>query len=54
VGDRVTRGQPLCHVHRNPGGEAQAQVAARLLGAYRIGAGPAVTPPLVLERMAAP
>jgi pyrimidine-nucleoside phosphorylase len=54
VGDRVARGQPLCHVHRNPGGEAQPLVAARLLAAYRIGQGPAATTPLVLERMAAP
>jgi pyrimidine-nucleoside phosphorylase/thymidine phosphorylase len=54
VGDRVARGQPLCHVHRNAAGEAQAQVAERLLRAYRIGPGPAVTTPLVLERMAAP
>jgi pyrimidine-nucleoside phosphorylase/thymidine phosphorylase len=54
VGDRVERGQPLCHVHRNPTGETQASVAARLDAAYRIGPGPAPTTPLVLERMAAP
>ncbi len=54
VGDRVVRGEPLCHVHRNPGGEAQPLVAARLLGAYRVGEGPAPATPLVLERMAAP
>ena len=54
VGDRVTRGEPLCHVHRNAGGAPQAEVVARLLGAYRIGPGPAPATPLVLERMAAP
>jgi pyrimidine-nucleoside phosphorylase/thymidine phosphorylase len=54
VGDRVVRGQPLCQVHRNAGGEPQDRVAARLLAAYRLGAGPAAAPPLVLERMAAP
>jgi pyrimidine-nucleoside phosphorylase/thymidine phosphorylase len=58
VGDRVARGAPLCLVHRNPGGEPQALVAARLLAAYRVGDGPAggagPTSPLVLERMAAP
>ncbi len=54
VGDRVGRGQPLCFVHSNPTGEPQARVAERLLGAYRIGPGPAAASPLVLERMAAP
>ena len=54
VGERVARGEPLCLVHRNAGGEPQGAVAARLLAAYRIGAGPAAAPPLILERMAAP
>ncbi|MBK9518966.1 MAG: thymidine phosphorylase [Anaeromyxobacter sp.] len=54
VGDRVAAGEPLCLVHRNAGGEAQSLVAARLLGAYRIGGGPAAEPALVLERMAEP
>jgi pyrimidine-nucleoside phosphorylase/thymidine phosphorylase len=59
VGDRVVRGEPLCLVHRNPGGEPQVRVAARLREAYRIGTahpdGPgAGAGPLILERMAAP
>ena len=54
VGDRVERGEPLLTVHRNAGGEAQAGVTARVLGAYRIGPGPAAPPPLILERMAEP
>jgi pyrimidine-nucleoside phosphorylase len=55
VGDRVVRGEPLCLVHRNPGGEPQPQVAARLRAAYRIVTdGPIDPGPLVLERMAEP
>jgi len=54
VGDPVSRGEPLLVVHRNPGGEPQPQVAARVLAAFTIGPGPAAPPPLVLERMAEP
>jgi pyrimidine-nucleoside phosphorylase len=54
VGDPVSRGEPLLVVHRNPGGEPQPQVAARVLAAFTIGPGPASPPPLVLERMAEP
>ncbi len=54
VGDPVARGEPLLVVHRNPGGEPQPQVAARVLAAFTIGPGPAAPPPLVLERMAEP
>ncbi len=54
VGDRVERGEPLLTVHRNPGGEAQGTVTARILGAYAIGPGPAASPPLILERLADP
>ena len=55
VGDRVVRGEPLCLVHRNPGGEPQARVAERLRAAYRIEASGQADPgPLVLERMAEP
>jgi pyrimidine-nucleoside phosphorylase/thymidine phosphorylase len=54
VGDRVAHGEPLLVVHRNPGGEPQPQVTARVLAAYRIGPGPAAPPPLILERMAEP
>ncbi|HET9554663.1 MAG TPA: thymidine phosphorylase [Anaeromyxobacteraceae bacterium] len=54
VGDRVQAGEPLCHVHRNAGGEPQDRVAARILAAYRVGQGPAAPPPLVLERIAEP
>jgi pyrimidine-nucleoside phosphorylase len=54
VGDPVSRGEPLLVVHRNPGGEPQPQVAARVLAAFTIGPGPAAPLPLVLERMAGP
>jgi len=54
VGDPVSRGEPLLVVHRNPGGEPQPQVAARVLAAYAIGPGPAAPPKLILERMAEP
>jgi pyrimidine-nucleoside phosphorylase/thymidine phosphorylase len=54
LGDRVERGEPLCLVHRNPGGEAQPAVERRLRQAYRIGPGPVLPAPLVIERMAAP
>jgi pyrimidine-nucleoside phosphorylase len=52
VGDRVVQGEPLLVVHRNPGGEPQPLVAARVLAAYRIGPGPVTPPPLIIERMA--
>jgi thymidine phosphorylase len=54
VGDRVAAGEPLLLVHRNGGGEPQPRVAARVLAAYRIGPGPVVPAPLILERMAQP
>jgi len=54
VGDPVTPGAPLCLVLRNAGGLAQAEVARRLRAAYRVGPGPAVAAPLILERMAEP
>jgi pyrimidine-nucleoside phosphorylase len=52
VGDRVEAGEPLVamHVGERPL-EAPDAVAARLRGAFRIGAGPASPGPLVLERI---
>jgi pyrimidine-nucleoside phosphorylase/thymidine phosphorylase len=51
IGDPVARGEPLCTVHEGDGGEGRERIAARLAGAFRIGAGPAAAPPLVLERI---
>ena len=51
IGDRVERGEPLCTVHEGDRGEPRERVAARLAGAFRIGAEPAAPPPLVLERI---
>jgi thymidine phosphorylase len=52
VGDRVEAGEPLAamHVGERPL-EPPDAVAARLRGAFRIGAGPATPGPLVLERI---
>jgi pyrimidine-nucleoside phosphorylase/thymidine phosphorylase len=54
VGQRVTRGEPLCYVHRGPGGLRQAEIERRLLAAWQIGPGPVEPPGLILERMAEP
>ena len=52
VGEGVERGEPLCAVHHGAGGaEAPERVAERVLGAFRIGPGPAEPGPLVLERI---
>jgi pyrimidine-nucleoside phosphorylase/thymidine phosphorylase len=49
IGDRLERGEPLCTVHEGDRSAPRADVAARLAAAFRIGAGPAAPPPLVLE-----
>ncbi len=52
VGDRVRRGDPLCTVHAGPSSEPDLRVAARILGAYRLGSAAPPPRPLVLERIA--
>jgi pyrimidine-nucleoside phosphorylase/thymidine phosphorylase len=52
VGDRVEAGEPLVSMHLGERPlEPPEAVAARLRGAYRIGAGPGVPGPLVRERI---
>jgi pyrimidine-nucleoside phosphorylase/thymidine phosphorylase len=52
VGEPVERGEPLCAVHHGRGGtEPPDRVAERVLGAFRVGPGPAEAGPLVLERI---
>jgi pyrimidine-nucleoside phosphorylase len=50
VGDAVQVGEPLVTVHYNDASKLEA-VRARVLAAYRIGAGKPAPRPLVLERM---
>jgi pyrimidine-nucleoside phosphorylase/thymidine phosphorylase len=52
LGERVERGEPLCTLHVGAAGEAPERVAARAGAAWRIGAGPARVPPLLIERIA--
>ena len=54
VGEPVERGEPLCTVHHGAGGEPPDRVAARVLGAYRIGREAPGPRPLVLERLGEP
>jgi pyrimidine-nucleoside phosphorylase/thymidine phosphorylase len=54
IGDRVERGEPLCTVHEGDRSEPRERIAARLAGAFRIGAARPAPPPLVLERIEAP
>jgi pyrimidine-nucleoside phosphorylase/thymidine phosphorylase len=49
LGDRVERGEPLCTVHEGDRSAPRELVAARLEGAFRVGADPVAPPPLVLE-----
>jgi pyrimidine-nucleoside phosphorylase/thymidine phosphorylase len=49
IGDRLERGDVLCTVFEGAGSEAREKIGARLEAAFRIGAGPATPPPLVLE-----
>jgi pyrimidine-nucleoside phosphorylase/thymidine phosphorylase len=49
IGDRVERGEPLCTVYEGERSEVRARITARLEAAFRIGAGPASPPALVLE-----
>ena len=52
VGDPVEAGEPLVAMHLGERPlESPDAVAARLRGAYRIGAGPGVPGPLVRERI---
>ncbi len=50
VGDEVSRGEPLVRIHHN-GGAAVEGVAARVVGAYRIGPARAPARPLIVERL---
>ena len=52
VGEPVERGEPLCAIHHGRGGaEPPDRVVERVLGAFRVGPGPAEAGPLVLERI---
>ena len=51
IGDRVERGEPLCTVHEGARSEPRPRIAARIGAAFRIAAGAAAAPVLVLERM---
>jgi pyrimidine-nucleoside phosphorylase/thymidine phosphorylase len=51
IGDTVERGEPLCTVHEGDRSEERTRVAARIEGAFRIGAAPVPRPPLVIERV---
>ncbi len=48
VGERIAAGEPLVTVHA-PSREVLERVRERILGAFRIGPGPAEPPPLILE-----
>jgi pyrimidine-nucleoside phosphorylase len=52
LGDRVSRGEPLCLVHDGPLSAPRAEIAARLTRAFRLGAAAPAPRPLVLERIA--
>jgi pyrimidine-nucleoside phosphorylase len=53
VGEPVEAGEPLCTIHHGArGGEAPEQVAARVLRAYHLGAGPPEQGLLVMKRLA--
>ncbi len=52
LGDRISRGDPLCTVHAGTAGEPDEGIASRMVAAYRIGAEAAPARPLLLERMA--
>jgi pyrimidine-nucleoside phosphorylase len=52
LGDRVSRGEPLCLVHDGPRSAPRAEIAARLTRAFRLGAAAPAPRPLVLERIA--
>ncbi len=51
VGDRVSRGEPLCTVHEGDRSEPRVRIAARLGAAWRIGERAPAAAPLVLERL---
>jgi pyrimidine-nucleoside phosphorylase len=50
LGEKVVAGEPLVGVHYNAG-ERLPEIKDRLVSAYRIGEGPPVRRPLVLERL---